>query len=268
MSIALERPADVAAPQPGLSWSAAFGGAAVASAVAIMLLALGAGIGLSAISPKTPGSNPSATTFTVLAAVWLIVVQWISSGLGGYVAGRLRPRWSGLHTDETTFRDTATGLVAWSVATILAAAVLTSGVGGIAHAVTGSGTGSAPSDYLLSTLFRPTSPATAAGDPRLLANQYLARQEASQVLANAGPEVKLAPADHDYLAQLVAARTGISADEATQRVDNVVTQERNAANVARRAASGLSLYSFFSMLVGAFIACVAASIGGRQRDML
>ena len=232
-----------------------------------MLLALGAGIGLGAVSPKAPGGNPSATTFTVLAAIWLIVVQWLSSGLGGYVAGRLRPRWPGLHTEETTFRDTATGLVAWSVATILAVGVLASGLGGVGRAVGGSsGATSPPSDYLLSTLFRPASPA--AVDPRLLANQFLARQEASQVLANAGPEVKLPAADRDYLAQLVAARTGVSAEEAARRVDNAVTAERDAANAARRAASGLSLYSFFSMLVGAFIACVAAAIGGRQRDQL
>ena len=101
----------------------------------------------------------------------------------------------------------------------------------------------------------------------MLANQFLSRQKASAVLVNAGPEVKLAPADHDHLVQLVAARVGLSADQATQRVDNVVTQDRDAANAARKAAAGFSLFSFFSMLVGAFIACVAASLGGRQRDL-
>lgn len=264
MSIALEHAADTAPPRSGLSWSAAFGGAAVATAVTVMLLALGAGIGFGAVSPKTPGSNPSAATFTALAAVWLIVVQWISSGLGGYVAGRLRPRWSNLHTTETTFRDTATGLVAWSVATIVVVGVIASGVGGVGRALSGAGSAT-PSEYLMSTLFRPANP-TNAGDPRLLANQYLSRQEASQILVNAGPEVKLDPADHDYLVQLVAARTGISTTDAAQRVDNVVTEDRNAADAARKAASGFSLFSFFSMLVGAFIACVAASLGGRGRD--
>ncbi len=265
MSIALEHTAETGHPRSGLSWSAAFGGAAVATAVTIMLLALGAGIGLGAVSPKTPGSNPSAATFTAMAAIWLIVVQWLSSGLGGYVAGRLRPRWSSLHTAETTFRDTATGLVAWALATIVVVGVIASGVGGVGRALTGAGTAT-PSDYLLSTLFRPATPAV-AGDPRVLANQFLSRQEASAVLVNAGPEVKLAPADHDYLVQLVAARVGISADQATQRVDSVVTQDRDAANAARKAAAGFSLFSFFSMLVGAFIACVAASLGGRQRDL-
>lgn len=264
MSIALDHAADTAPPRSGLSWSAAFGGAAVATAVTVMLLALGAGIGLGAISPKTTG-NPSVATFTALAAIWLIIVQWISSGLGGYVAGRLRPRWPGLHTAETSFRDTATGLVAWSLATIVVVGVIASGVGGVGRALSGAGA-AAPSDYLLSTLFRPSTPMI-AGDPRLLANQYLSRQEASAVLVNAGPGVKLSPADHDYLVQLVAARTGISTADATQRVDEVVTQDRDAANAARKAASGFSLYSFFSMLVGAFIASVAASIGGRQRDM-
>ena len=269
MSIALERPVEAASPQPGLSWSAALGGAAVAGAVAIMLLALGAGLGLSAVSPKTPGSNPSATTFTVFAAVWLIVVQWLASCRGGHDAVRLRPRGAGLHTTETTFRDTATGLVAWSVATILGAAVIAAGATGLGHAASGSGsttTGTTPSDYLVSSLFRSYTPG--ADDPRMFASQILARQEANQVLTNAGPAMKLPPADHDYLAQLVAARTGLSADQASARVDNVVRQGRDAADAARKAASGLSLYSFFSMLVGAFIACVAASIGGKQRDLL
>ena len=83
MSIALEHTAETAHPRSGLSWSAAFAGAAVATAVTIMLPALGAGIGLGAVSPKTPGSNPAAATFTAMAAIWLIIVQWLSSGLGG-----------------------------------------------------------------------------------------------------------------------------------------------------------------------------------------
>ena len=256
------------APHGGLSWSAAFGGAAVATAITIMLLALGAGIGLGSISPRTPGSNPSVATFTAVAAVWLIVVQWISSGFGGYLAGRLRPRWTGLHSTETGFRDTATGLVAWAVSTIVVVGAIASGVSstlsGIGHAATGGGT-SGPSSTLVSTLFRPATPA--AINPLTYATQSVAKQEAAEVLASAGPEVKLSTADHDYLVQLVSARTGISADDATKRVDDTVAAERSAANAARKAASGFSLYSFFSMLVGAFIAAVAAAIGGKQRDM-
>jgi uncharacterized membrane protein len=65
-----------------------------------------------------------ATTFAVTSAIWLIVTQWLSSGVGGYVAGRLRTRWIGTHTHEVFFRDTAHGLITWAVATVLVAAVL------------------------------------------------------------------------------------------------------------------------------------------------
>ena len=68
------------------------------------------------------------TTFTLLAAVWLIIVQWLSSGLGGYLAGRLRTKWTALHTDEVFFRDTAHGFLAWALATVLVAAFATSSV--------------------------------------------------------------------------------------------------------------------------------------------
>jgi NADPH:quinone reductase len=56
-----------------------------AVALTLILVALGTGIGLSSVSPWS-SSNPSATTFTLLAAVWLVIVQWLSSGLGGYLA--------------------------------------------------------------------------------------------------------------------------------------------------------------------------------------
>ncbi len=89
-----------------------------------------------------PGHGASATAFTVNAAIWLIVSQWLSAALGGYIAGRLRTKWVGTHTHEVFFRDTAHGLVTWSVATVVVAALLggsvTSGVGGALHAVGGA----------------------------------------------------------------------------------------------------------------------------------
>src|SRR3954449_10521523 len=110
-----------------VSWALIIGGALTAVAVTLLLVALGTGIGLSSVSPWSP-ANPSATTFTLLAAVWLIIVQWLSSGLGGYLSGRLRTKWAGLHTDEVFFRDTAHGFLAWALASILVAAFATSSV--------------------------------------------------------------------------------------------------------------------------------------------
>ncbi len=88
-----------------------------------------------------PGHGVSAKAFTINAAIWLIVSQWMSAALGGYLAGRLRTKWVGTHTHEVFFRDTAHGLVTWSVATVVIAAALagsvSSLVGGGLHAMAG-----------------------------------------------------------------------------------------------------------------------------------
>ena len=123
------------------SWPAIFAGAFVAIAASAILLAFGSGLGFAMVSPW-PGHGASATGFTVNAAIWLIVSQWLSAALGGYIAGRLRTKWVGTHTHEVFFRDTAHGLVTWSVATVAMAALLagsvTSGVGGALHALGGA----------------------------------------------------------------------------------------------------------------------------------
>ena len=248
------------------SWGAIVGGAFVIAALTLLLLAIGAGFGLSTVSPW-PNVGVSATTFAVMTAIWLVIVQWISAGIGGYVAGRLRTRWTGLHTHEVQFRDTAHGILAWAVAAVLSAAVLTgvaSGlVGGAATVASGAPQNptTAPSPYTVDSLFRTDKPDTAAGqDPR---------PEASHILARGLlPGGEVSNDDRTYLARLVAARTGISQDEAQQRVNNAITNSRQAADTARKATRNLAICIGFSMLIGAFIAGVAAKIGGDHRDAL
>jgi len=58
----------------------------------------------------------------MVAAIWLIITQWLASALGGYLTGRLRTKWVGIRTDEVFFRDTAHGFLAWALATVLVAA--------------------------------------------------------------------------------------------------------------------------------------------------
>lgn len=158
-----------------VSWPAIIAGAFAMASVSLILLALGSGLGLASVSPWY-NSGPSPTTFGVWAAVWLIVVQWLSAVLGGYLTGRLRTKWVAVHTDEVYFRDTAHGFLAWAVAAVIMAAALSSGissaVGSVARA-TGSlasaaaqGAGTAavqsggvdPTGYLVDTLFAPTTP--------------------------------------------------------------------------------------------------------------
>src|ERR1700685_1453371 len=118
-------------PVSSVSWAAVIAGALAASAMSLALLMLGAGLELVSVSPLS-SSNVSVTTFGILAAAWFIAVQLFSSGLGGYLAGRLRTRWVIVHTDEVYFRDTAHGLLVWAVGAVLSAALLTSAASSLA----------------------------------------------------------------------------------------------------------------------------------------
>ena len=109
-----------------VEWGAIIGGAFGAIGISIILFTLGSGIGLSTVSPWS-FSNHSPETFSKVAAIWLVVTQWLASALGGYLAGRLRIKWVGIRTDEIFFRDTAHGFLAWAVATIAVAGLLAVG---------------------------------------------------------------------------------------------------------------------------------------------
>jgi hypothetical protein len=253
----------------GVSWPAVIAGTVVAAATSLFLLALGSGLGLASISPWS-GSGVSLTTFTVMTAIWLIVVQWAASGLGGYITGRLRSKWVRTHTYEVFFRDTAHGLIMWALASVLGVLLLGStvvsalGTGARAAASASSGavdaTASAANPYNIDTLFRSSHP-DANG---LASNTSL---EATRILGHALTAGQMPSADRTYLAQLVAARGGLSQEQAEQRVDAVMTQAREAADAARKASAMASIYIALSMLIGAFIAGVAAAMGGRVRDM-
>jgi hypothetical protein len=171
------------AGNPEVAWSAIWAGAATAIAFSLILLMLGSGLGFAAISPW-PGVGPTPTTFTIAAGIWLIITQWMSSAVGGYMAGRLRHRWLSLHNDEVFFRDTAHGLVTWATSTIIVVAV---GV-------------------------------------------------------------------------LSVALTSYAAEP----VDPSITRE--AADAARKVAASFALFSSIALLIGAFIGCVGAVIGGRLHD--
>jgi hypothetical protein len=272
-------------PKSAASWPAIIAGAFVAAATSLLLISLGSGIGFASISPW-PNRGISVTTFAMTTAIWLIVTQWISSGLGGYIAGRLRTRWIGTHVHEVFFRDTAHGLVTWAVATVLIAVVVAasvfSGVSAGAHAVSEGATamaqgaaisaqgatssGSAAFAYDIDKLFR----SSGASGGALSAEQ---RTEAAQIIGHAVTLGGIPDADRAYLAEQIAARSGISQADAQSRVDNTVAAVMDAqgklkveADSARKAASEASIYLALSMLIGAFIACVSAALGGRLRD--
>jgi hypothetical protein len=207
-------------------------------------------------------------------------MQWVSSGIGGYLTGRLRTKWVGTHTHEVFFRDTAHGLLSWAVATVVTVGLLTSATsslvgGGVQAAATvasGAAQAAAPAvaaqarEYDIDTLFRRAQPdaSAPAGDTRA---------EASRILAVTATGGDVSPTDRAYLARLVAARAEISEADAQKRRDETITKAKaaaeaakQAADAARKAAATFALFTALSMLIGAFIASVAAALGGHQRD--
>jgi hypothetical protein len=258
-----------------VSWAAIFAGTVAAIALTVVLTSLGAGLGFTSISAWS-NVGASATTFTIGAGIGLIVVQWLSSALGGFLTGRLRTKWAGLHTHEVFFRDTAHGFLTWALATVLGTLLLAAGAssiasGGVRAAATvargaAQAATSGVSGYAVDGLFRSdrTDASTSTQD---------AAAQATRILANGVRNGEVPPADRTYLAQLVAAKTGISQADAQERVDDTIAgakdaeiKARQAADAARKATATFAIFAALSLLVGAFVAMAAAALGGSLRD--
>lgn len=304
-----------------VSWPAIFAGATAAAALSLIMLMLGAGLGLSSVSPwRNDGAGAAA--IGVSTVVWLTVTQLAASGMGGYLAGRLRTKWHGVHVHESYFRDTAHGFLAWGVATLVTAVLLTSAIGGIlgagakagasvaglaggaaamtagssaagtADASQGSGS-TAGTAYFMDALFRkdvsgaPTTPGATAASPDAtggpnntasLNSGNAPTAEVTRIFMNSIGSGGLPPDDLRYVAQTVAQRTGISQPDAEKRVIETYAKlqtkmrdaeaaARNAADKARKTSAYATLWMFITLLIGAFVASLAATFGGRRRDL-
>lgn len=285
----------------GVSWPAVIAGAVVAAALSLALLSLGAGLGLAAISPWS-GEGASIASVGKAGIGWLILMQVIAASMGGYLAGRLRTKWTGVHTDEVFFRDTAHGFLVWAVGLVMTATLLASAAsslaGGVAKAgssavgaaaiaggamaksgnpdgsgMAGGGVGSISgiSDYVVDSLFRIDRTAASANMVTSEQSDTNVRNEVMRILSNSATDMPAA--DKTYLAQLIAAKTGLSAADAERRISELQAQikakenaAREAADIARKGAMKSSLWLFVGLLIGAFSASLAATLGGRQRD--
>jgi hypothetical protein len=294
-----------------VSWGAVAAGAAAAASLSLILLILGVGLGLSSVSPWAR-DGVSATTFGVSTILWLTLTQLLASAMGGYLAGRLRTKWTEVHADEVYFRDTAHGFLAWAVASLATAALLTSvigsilgggvqvgasAIGGVANTAGSAMGGTAPTSrmaqgsdggpmgYFIDSLFRrDAAAATIAGtavSPTGMDNVERASSrdaaEVSRIFMNVSRSEPLPLEDVRYVAQIVAQRTGQSQQEAERRVTDVYAKAqakvrdaevsaREAADKARKASAYSALWLFVSLLIGAFVASLAATFGGRRRD--
>ena len=253
----------------GVSWGAVAAGAIVSCALTLVVLAFGIGLGLSVVSPWA-GSGVSATTFKIGTGLYLVVIAMLSSSIGGYIAGRLRTRWVGVHSDEVYFRDTAHGFIAWAFATVLGAVLLASPAGsliggtasGVSQGAASAAQSSGPMDGYVDTLLRSNAPSAAnagnGSDPR---------GELTRLFTSSfrnGTDLK--PTDREYVSKVVAARTGLSQADAEKRVNEVVTQAKSDIDAARKAAAQLAFWLTASLLIGAFCASLAATEGGGLRD--
>jgi hypothetical protein len=308
-----------------VSWGAIAAGAAAAASLSLILLILGVGLGLSSVSPWIR-EGISASTFGVSTILWLTLTQLLASALGGYLAGRLRTKWTDVHSDEVYFRDTAHGFLAWAMASLATAALLGSAIGSIlgtgvqagtavvggvpstASSVAGSvvssarmaqGSDGGPMAYFVDSLFRrdayavaltagttgATESTASTGSPTGSLPGGAARDrasdrdtaEVSRIFMNVSRSEPLPSEDIRYVGQIVAQRTGISQRNAEKRVADVYAKAqaeaqdaeataRDIANKTRKASAYSALWLFVSLLVGAFVASLSATFGGRRRD--
>ncbi|WP_246801303.1 hypothetical protein [Bradyrhizobium genosp. L] len=252
----------------GVSWAAILAGAAASCALTLLLLSFGAGMGFAVVSPWA-GSGVSSTTFEIGTGLYFIVMAMISSAVGGYLAGRLRTKWTGIHTDEVQFRDTAHGFLAWAVASVFGAMVLASPasslIGGAASGTTAAATNSAqssPMDRYVDTLLRSDNPSAQAQQSSSDTHAQMVRLFTTSFRKDGG----LDPADRTYVAKVVSARTGLSQAEAEKRVNDVSNQVKADLDNARKTTMQLAIWLTLSLFIGAFSAAAAAMEGGGLRD--
>ena len=266
------------ADRPYVDWGAIFAGGVLAAAVSSIFVTFGSAVGLSLSSPFQ-GEGMSGRALLIAAAIYAVWVTASSFIAGGYLAGRLR-RGTGTGTPhEGHVRDGAHGLIVWALgallltylATMTAAGVAKSGAelagSSLSAAASGMTGGADTAGYSADMLLR--NPAAAPGTSGADAT----RQEVADIFAHSAMSGAVTPEDKSYLSRLVAAHTGLSPADADKRVDAVITQNRAAADTAKRAVEQarragvlLAFLTAASMAIGAAGAWWGASLGGRHRD--
>src|SRR5262245_57532297 len=210
---------------------------------------------------------------------------------GGYVAGRLRARWHETTQHEVEFRDGLHGGLVWAVGILIGAvlAMATAGaaaktgldVASKAAGMVASSSSAEPMDAVLDTMLRPTTVAQATGAPTPPASAAPAgtsanrarganadetRSEIARVLTSAVASGSLSDQNRNYLAQLVAQRSGLSQPDAERRVNEAFTAAREAADKARKAAILTGFVTAASLIISFGAAWWAAMRGGQHRD--
>jgi MFS family permease len=255
----------VEAAIPFLQWTPVVAGSFVAAAVSVILIAFGTAIGFSIVS-SSPTWRDTSSALALASGLYLLLAALVSFGFGGYVAGRLRERWTtSAHSDVVEFRDGVHGLLAWAIAVMITGLVAAASAASVASKAIPPATspeattGEPLIAYELDRLFRGER-RPAGGDLNYT------RAEAGRILLAATGRQGITPDDRAYLVRLVASNTGIALPDAERRVADAIAGATTAVHKARRSAVILGFSVAVSLLIGAAAAWYTSCVGGRYRD--
>ena len=285
-----------AAGMKAISWGAIFSGIAIAAALYIVLMVLGAGLGLAVMSPWNLQEYAPETIGTA-AVIWIILTQIISSGGGGYIAGRLAMTESETDNQEGHFRSTIHGLVLWALTSIIILLLMgttvsnmfSGGVSVISTISKGAGLGAGAGavylgkslhsqlsesdadeesvgidNYALDLLFRPLWSGTNSNEQRSApksSDTSSHRTEVARIFAYVIQEGNMSDQDKHYVAQIISMDTGLSQADALNRVNETLNQIQNMLKTAKEQAQQ-TLDSVRRATIGAALWTFAALFGG------
>jgi hypothetical protein len=268
-----------------ISWGGVFAGLFLVLSIQLLLSMLGFGIGLSMVQPGQ-GGVPSAGTIGIGAAVWWVVTYIIALVIGSYVAARL----AGV---VLRFDGVLHGLVTWAFALMVTFYLLTSAVGGViggAFGVVGNVVSAAGQGFKAAAPELAKAAGISTDQIQQRAKELLQPTDLSK-MSNEQAEAQITKDVGTYLAggsgaqgareqiiDIMAAKLGVSRDDATKRFDQWVSQFKQAkANVAQGATqvadqaagalSQASIWAFVALLLGAIFSGLGGAWGTWPRTI-
>lgn len=256
-----------------IEWPAILAGAVLATAIAVVLVTFGSGLGLSMVSAER-GEAASLRWLTVAAGLWFVWVAVTSFGAGAYVAGRMRRRFGDATEDESETRDGVHGLLVWATGALLGAVLATAGVTGVAGSAARAVGGVAEPvatvlqgnmDYVVGTMLR--------GETGALAQSPEIRSRVVTIVGHSLTSGTMPAEDRSELAAIVAQATGkdqAAAEAQVQAALDGLDRARQAAAQAAETARIAGIIASFTLastlLICAAVSYFAAGLGGRHRD--
>lgn len=308
-----------------MSWGSILAGVIIAIVIQLVLSLIGAGVGFSTADPIAHDS-PDASSVSMGAAIWWAVSSVVALFTGGWVAGHLAgaPGRTDAMLHGLVAWGLASLLGAYLVATAVTS-IVKSGATAVGTAATAAGTGLAAAagpmadaakkqlqdsgitmdsvkgqaQQLLAQTGKPALQPDAIKQQANGAANQLNNATQNQGNGETGEDVQtvaqriiasgtdtVQQADKQALVNVVVARTGISQQEAEQRVDTWIAQyqqtkaqiaqakadaevkAREAADAAAKAAAKASLGAAIALILGAMAAALGGALAGRRYVIL